>query len=71
MQILRTEKQRENLAKFFWDMAKVAFTFFVIAPLAQPQPFGLLRVITGVAIGFILVAIGYMRDGRKVSEEGT
>ncbi|MBI3250073.1 MAG: hypothetical protein HYZ50_26560 [Deltaproteobacteria bacterium] len=32
MRILRTEKQRENLAKFFWDMAKVALTFFVIAP---------------------------------------
>jgi len=54
MRILRTEKQRENLAKFFWDMAKVAFTFFVITPLAQPQSSGLLRVIAGVAIGFIL-----------------
>jgi len=71
MRILRTEKQRENLAKFFWDMAKVAFTFFVITPLAQPQSYGLLRVIAGVAIGFILVVIGYMLDGRKVAEEET
>jgi hypothetical protein len=69
MQILRTEKQRENLAKFFWDMAKVAFTFFVITPLTQPQTYGPVRVIAGVVAGFTLMVIGYILDGRKVREE--
>jgi hypothetical protein len=68
MQILRTEKQRDNLAKFFWDMAKVAFTFFVLAPLAQAQSYALTQVIAGLATGFTLVGIGYMLDGRKVTE---
>jgi hypothetical protein len=69
MRILRTEKQRENLAKFFWDIPKVAFTFFVITPLASPQSYGLVQVIAGLAIGFLLVLIGYILDGRKVMEE--
>ena len=68
MRILRTEKQRENPAKFFWDMAKVAFTFFVVAPLAQTQSYGLVRIIAGLAIGFTLAVIGYMLDGRNVTE---
>ena len=69
MRILQTEKQRENLAKFFWDMAKVAFTFFVIAPFAQPQTYGLVRAIAGVVAGFTLMVIGYILDSRKVTEE--
>jgi len=69
MRIFQTEKQRENMAKFFWDMAKVALTFFVITPFAQPQTYGLARVFAGVVIGFTLIVIGYMLDGRKVAEE--
>jgi len=68
MRILRTEKQKDNLAKFFWDMAKVAFTFFVVAPLAQTQLYGPTRVMGGLAIGFTLAVIGYMLDGREVTE---
>ena len=69
MQVLRTEKQRENLAKFFWDMAKIAFTFFVVTPLTQAQSYGVSRVLAGLAVGFTLVIIGYILDGRKVTEE--
>ena len=50
-------------------MAKVAFTFFVITPFAQPQSYGLVRVIAGLGVGFLLVVIGYMLDGRKITEE--
>ena len=69
MPILYTNQQKDNLAKFFWDMAKVAFTFFVLAPLAQTPPYGSIRIIAGVAIGFTLVSIGYILDGQKTPEE--
>jgi hypothetical protein len=36
MKIIRTEKQRENLAKYFWDMSKVAFAVSLSA-LSQNQ----------------------------------
>jgi hypothetical protein len=69
MQILRTEKQRENLAKFFWDMAKVAFTFFGVTPFAQTQSLGLIRTLAGLITAFTLLIIGYILDGRKVEEK--
>lgn len=50
-------------------MAKVAFTFFVITPLTQPQTYGSVRVIAGVVAGFTLMLVGYILDGRKVTEE--
>jgi hypothetical protein len=37
VKIIHTEKQRENLAKYFWDMSKVAFAVFVIGPFAKPE----------------------------------
>jgi hypothetical protein len=49
-------------------MAKVAFTFFVLAPFAQAQSYGLTRVIAGLTIGFTRAGIGYILDGRKVTE---
>jgi hypothetical protein len=39
MKIIRTEKQRENLAKYFWDMSKVAFAVLVAGPFAKPESF--------------------------------
>ena len=36
MRIIRTEKQKDNLAKAFWDMGKVIFTVLVISPFANP-----------------------------------
>ena len=42
MKIIRTEKQRENLAKYFWDMSKVAFAVLVAGPFAKPESFSLL-----------------------------
>jgi hypothetical protein len=68
MPIFRTRDQKDNLAKFFWDMAKIAFAFFLVAPIAQSQPYGLIRIIAGLNIGFTLATIGYILDGRKVTE---
>lgn len=65
MKIIRTEKQRENLAKYFWDMSKVAFAVLVAGPFAKPESFSP----TGrVVIGFLLALSGYLLDGMEVSK---
>ena len=66
MQIIRTEKQKDNLAKFFWDMAKVAFTLLVIGPFATPGSVSSGGLLRGVVVGFLLAFIGYFLDGREV-----
>ena len=68
MKIIRTEKQKDNSAKFFWDMAKVAFTLFVIGSFATPESFSWARLLTGTALGFLLALLGYFLDGTEVSK---
>lgn len=66
MRIVRTEKQKDNLAKFFWDIAKVAFTLLVIGPFAKPESFSSSGLLAGIAIGFLLGFMGHFLDGREV-----
>jgi len=66
MRIIRTEKQKDNLAKFFWDMSKVAFTLLVIGPFATAASFSLPGLLAGIAVGFILAFVGHFLDGREV-----
>ena len=66
MRIIRNEKQKDNLAKFFWDMAKVAFTLLVIGPFAKPESLSSGGLLVGIAIEFILAFMGHFPDGREV-----
>jgi len=68
MKIIRTEKQRENLAKYFWDMSKVAFAVFVAGPFAKPETLSSTGLLVGFAIGFVLALWGYLLDGMEVSK---
>ncbi len=66
MRIIRADKQKDNLAKFFWDMAKVAFTLLVIGPFAKPESISSLGLLVGAAIGLVLGVWGYLIDGTEV-----
>jgi hypothetical protein len=63
VRVVRTEKQKDNLAKFFWDMAKVALTVFVFGQLARPQGITTLDLLSGTGIGFTLALWAYILDG--------
>ena len=66
MRILRSEKQKDNLAKFFWDMAKVAFAVQVLTPLANPEALQAFSLAVGFLAGFLFASIGYLLDGMEV-----
>ena len=65
VRVLRTEKQKDNLAKFFWDISKLELTLFVIGPLAKPKSISPSGVVAGLAIGLALSVTGYIIDGRE------
>jgi len=66
VRILRSEKQKDNLAKFFWDMAKVSFAVQVFTPLTKPEAVQLASLTAGITAGFVLALVGYIFDGMEV-----
>jgi hypothetical protein len=68
MKIIHTEKQRENLAKYFWDMSKVAFAVLVVGPFAKPESFSSAGLLVGVVTEFSVALSGYLLDGMEVSK---
>lgn len=68
MRLVRTEKQKDNAAKFVWDMAKVAMTLFVIGPFANSERVGVPRLVVGLGLALVLVGAAYMIDGKNVRQ---
>ena len=66
MVVVRTNAQKENIAKFFWDMAKINFGALVIGPLARGEDFRLRSIALGVIVGMLLCIGGYLFDGMEV-----
>lgn len=66
MRVIRTEKQRENLARFCWNMAQITLGALVVAPLARPETSQVLLVGLGIAAAAVFIVLGYLLDGMEV-----
>jgi len=66
MAIIGTEKQKDNLAKFSYDTAKIILAIIVIAPLAKPEVFQLYLFIGGLVVVMMLILLGFRLDAREV-----
>lgn len=66
MRIIRTDKQKDNLAKYGWDMSKVAVAALTIAPFTKSEAVDLKTVSVGLFAGVVLALLGYFLDGKEV-----
>ena len=66
MRIIRNEKQKDNLAKFFWDDAKIALAALVIGPVARPEAIQGWVIGMGVLSTLAFAVLGYLFDGTEV-----
>jgi len=66
MPLIRTEKQKDNLVKFSYDVAKIILAVTVIGPIAKPETFHFQLFIGGLVVA-ILFFIFSMLDGREVT----
>jgi len=66
MQIIWTEKQKENLAKFFWDDAKIALAALIVGPVARPETAETWVITLGVLSTVAFAFLGYLFDGMEV-----
>ncbi len=60
MRILRNEKQKDNLAKFFWDDAKIALAALVIGPITKPETAQIWVIGAGVLAALAFAVLGYL-----------
>jgi hypothetical protein len=66
VQIIRTEKQKDNLAKYAWDMSKIVVAALAIAPFARPEAVDVRVVGGGLLAGLLLALGGYLLDGMEI-----
>jgi len=52
---IKTEKQKDNLAKFSYDIAKIILAITVISPIAKPETFHLSLFIGGFMVTMLFL----------------
>lgn len=68
MGLIRTEKQKDNLAKFSYDTAKIILAITVISPIAKPEAFHLALFFGGFTVTILLFALGFLLDSKEVTK---
>ena len=66
MSLIRTTKQKDNLAKFSHDIAKIIFAITVVSPIARPETFHSLLFIGGFVVTILCFIFGYILDAKEV-----
>ena len=63
-----TEKQKNNLAKFFYDIAKIDFAALVVAQFANPANLKYWILIVGIIATVIPIFVGLALDKQETEK---
>lgn len=66
MRIIRTEKQKDGLARFFWDLSKLTSGLLVIAPFTDTRAMSAVGMLAATTVTTVLLVSAYTLDGREV-----
>ena len=62
------EKQKDNLAKFAYDLARIIAGVAVITPLVQSGKGSILNTVLGLIAVLIFIWIGYAIDSKEATQ---
>ncbi|MBW8050541.1 MAG: hypothetical protein FVQ77_09420 [Cytophagales bacterium] len=65
IKLIKTKEQKDNNAKFCYDIAKINFALFIIGPITKPEEFNFLIVIWGFVVTIIFYIFGNLIDRKK------
>ncbi len=65
MILIKTDKQN-NIAKFFYDIAKIDFAALVIAQIANPSGLKSWIVILGIMATLFPFTMAFILDGKEI-----
>ena len=66
MSFIKTEKQKDNIAKFSYDTAKIILAITVISPIAKPETFHFALFVGGFIVTILFFALGCLLDTKEV-----
>lgn len=66
MSLIKTEKQKDNVAKFSYDTAKIILAITVISPIAKPETFHFSLFIGGFVVTLLFFMLGYTLDAKEL-----
>jgi len=66
MRLVKNEPQKQNLAKFLYDIAKIIFGVIVVSQILKPQEFKVWIFISGIASMVIFFFLAYILDGKEI-----
>ncbi len=68
MRLVKNEKQKDNLAKFCYDTAKIILAITVISPIAKPESFHLSLFVGGFTVTILLFVLAFLLDSKEVTK---
>ena len=66
MGFIKTEKQKDNLAKFSYDTVKIILAITVISPIAKPASFHFALFVGGFIVTILFFVLGCLLDVKEV-----
>ncbi len=65
--LIKTEKQKKNIAKFSYDIAKIILAITVITPIAKSTSFNINLFFGGIIIAIVFFLFGNLLDSKDVA----
>ena len=66
LQLIKTEKQRDNWAKYSYDLSKIILIVTVIAPIAKPETFNIYLFSGSLLLSIVFFIFGSLLDRKEV-----
>lgn len=66
MLLIKTDKQKDSTAKFFYDIAKVDFAALVITQITNPSGHKLWIIVLGILATIFPFAMAFILDGKEI-----
>ncbi len=67
MPLIKTNKQKDNLSKYSYDISKIILAISVISPIAKPESFNPSLFAGGFVVTMLLFTFAYLLDSREVN----
>jgi len=58
-----TQKQRDSLSKYLYDISKIIFATLVIGQIIKPEEFKIWIMISGVSFTVLSLILAYLLEG--------